>query len=77
MPAHSKLVLVEAVVSETEDAVLGRMMDINMMVMCGGKERTERQWRALLAASGFALSRVVLMPGPVSILEAEKAPPNC
>ncbi|MBI2688628.1 MAG: methyltransferase [Acidobacteria bacterium] len=72
MPAHAKLVQVEAVVPEGDDAMFGRMMDLNMMVMCGGKERTEKQWRELLDAAGFRLTRVVLMPGPVSIVEAEK-----
>ncbi|MBL8239453.1 MAG: hypothetical protein JNM66_18655 [Bryobacterales bacterium] len=72
MPSHAKLLLVETVVPETENAEFGRLMDINMMVMCGGKERTEREWRALLGAAGFALLRVVPMPGPVSIVEAVK-----
>jgi hypothetical protein len=70
MPAHAKLLLVEAVVSESNDAMVGRLMDINMMVMCGGKERTELQWRTLLQSAGFSVLRVVAMPGPVSIIEA-------
>lgn len=72
MPAHAKLLLVEAVVPEGDDAQFGRMMDLNMMVMCGGKERTEPEWRQLLTANGFALSRVIPMPGPVSLVEAVK-----
>ncbi|MFN0102370.1 MAG: methyltransferase [Bryobacteraceae bacterium] len=72
MPGHAKLILVEAVVPETDDAMFERMMDLNMMVMCGGKERTEAEWRALLDANGFSLSRVVPMPGPVSLVEAVK-----
>jgi hypothetical protein len=70
MPGHAKLVIVEAVVPEGDDAMFGRMMDLNMMIMCGGKERTEVEWRALLEANGFSLSRVVPMPGPVSLIEA-------
>ncbi|HEU0122497.1 MAG TPA: methyltransferase [Bryobacteraceae bacterium] len=72
MPAHAKLVLAEAVIPEEGDALYGRMMDINMMVMCGGKERTAREWTALLDANGFGITRIVEIPGPVSIVEAAK-----
>lgn len=72
MPAHAKLVLAEAVIPEEGDALYGRMMDINMMVMCGGKERTAKEWTALLDTSGFRATRFVEVPGPVSIVEAEK-----
>jgi hypothetical protein len=72
MPAAGKLLLVEAVVPEGDGGLFGRMMDINMMVMCGGKERTEAQWRALLSYGGFSLSRVISMPAPVSLIEAVK-----
>lgn len=72
MPSHAKLVLAEAVIPEEGDALYGRMMDMNMMVMCGGKERTAKEWEALLDANGFRLTRIVAIPGPVSIVEAEK-----
>jgi hypothetical protein len=70
MPAHAKLLLAEAVVADGDP--LGRMMDINMMVMCGGKERTQRQWQSLLSENGFQLVRVIALPGPVSLIEVEK-----
>ena len=72
MPSYGKLLLAEAVVPEEGDATFGRLMDINMMVMCGGKERTANEWRALLNANGFALTRIIPMPGPVSLIEAVK-----
>ena len=48
------------------------MMDLNTMLMCGGKERAEPECRQLFTANGFALSRVIPMPGPVSLVEAVK-----
>jgi hypothetical protein len=45
----------------------GKTMDV-LMLSIGGKERTEEEWRALLAASGFALGRV--WREPVTVLEA-------
>lgn len=73
MPVHAKLVLLEAVVP-TDEAISGpsRMMDLNMMVMCGGKERTEAQWRALLDANGFRLEKIVATPTPNFVIEASK-----
>jgi len=47
-------------------------MDMNMMVMCGGKERTETQWRELLGASGFEVIRIIPTPTPNFVIEAVK-----
>ncbi len=73
MPEHAKLALFEAVIP-TDDASSGpgRMMDLNMMVMCGGKERTEAQWRELLEANGFHLERIIPTPTPNFVIEASK-----
>jgi hypothetical protein len=38
---------------------LNARSDINMMVLTGGCERTEPEYRALLAAAGFRLTRVI------------------
>jgi len=46
-----------------------RWLDIQMMVMLGGRERTEAEFRALLSKADFELSRIVPTPSPVSILE--------
>jgi hypothetical protein len=44
-----------------------------MMVMTGGRERTEAEFSALLAAAGFKLTRVIPTRSPVSIVEAVRA----
>jgi len=73
MPAHAKLALFEAVVPE-DDSMAGpaRMMDLNMMVMCGGKERSQTEWRELLGANGFQLERIIPTPTPNFVIEATK-----
>lgn len=43
-------------------------MDLNMMVMATGKERTAGEFRELLDQSGFALERIVPTPSPLSII---------
>jgi hypothetical protein len=37
----------------------GLHLDLEMLVNLGGRERTEEQFRALFAASGFCLSRSI------------------
>jgi hypothetical protein len=47
--------------------------DLNMLVGCDGCERTEAQFRELLAGAGFALERVIPMAAEVSALVARPA----
>jgi SAM-dependent methyltransferase len=46
------------------------MTDLHMLVMTGGKERTEEEHRALLHAAGLRLRTVIRTKGPLAILEA-------
>jgi hypothetical protein len=50
-------------------------LDLLMLVLTGGQERTEEQFRQLLAGAGFALERIhpVAAPGNMAILEARPA----
>jgi hypothetical protein len=47
--------------------------DLHMMVLLGGLERTEAEYRSLLAAHGFRLTRVVPTAGDVSVIEGRPA----
>lgn len=42
----------------------GLALSLQMMVLVGGKERTQSEWAALLAAGGFQLDEVVRVPLP-------------
>jgi SAM-dependent methyltransferase len=46
--------------------------DLNMLVLTGGRERTEGEYRALLGRAGFRLSRVVPTRALVSLIEGER-----
>jgi hypothetical protein len=48
------------------------LMDLNMLVMVNGRERTAADYRALLARSGWRMTRVVPTAGEFSIVEAVK-----
>lgn len=70
-PRSAKLLLVEGIVqAETQNDFL-KDLDIEMLVMTTGHERTEREWRSVVERAGFRLMRVI-PAGPWSaILEAQ------
>lgn len=77
MPRGGKVLLLERVVPRAVTSEAARSLlisDLTMMVMNGGRERTEDQYRALLAASGLRLARVVPTATEISVLEAEPLP---
>lgn len=69
-----KLLLVERVVSQRAEPSAGAatkfLADLNMLLLTGGCERTEDEYRALLAAAGFQLTRIVPTSTPNSVIEA-------
>jgi O-methyltransferase domain len=51
---------------------MGKFIDLIMLVMAGGRERTEPEFRSLLAASGFTLSRIIPTPSPMCLIEGKR-----
>jgi carbamate kinase len=49
---------------------MSKVMDLNMLAMTGGKERTEKEYAALFEKTGFKLTRVIPTPSPMQIVEA-------
>ena len=49
----------------------GKILDLEMLIICDGKERTESEYRDLLAGAGFRLNRIVPTEAPVSVIEAD------
>jgi O-methyltransferase domain/Dimerisation domain len=68
--ADGTLLLMEFVLAEGNVKHLGKLVDLWLMLLVGGKERTERQYAELLASAGFRLSRVVRTASALSIVEA-------
>jgi len=73
LPENGKLILVEAVVPETSEPHFSKFIDLNMLVITGGRERTEAEFRKLYEDSGFKLTRVVQTESPFSVIEGVKA----
>jgi hypothetical protein len=70
MPQHARLLLVEAVlpVRAVDDPEAIRM-DLHMLALLGGRERTAAEYTALLAAAGLAVNRIIPTAAGVSVLE--------
>jgi ubiquinone/menaquinone biosynthesis C-methylase UbiE len=70
-----EFVLPDIVSAPAPELVFRFMSDLNMMVVTGGRERSEREWRQLLEEAGFRLTRNIPVPElDISILEAHSMP---
>ena len=52
-PAHARLLVTESVIEPGNEPEGAKWLDLLMLVLAGGRERTEPEWRALLVAGGF------------------------
>lgn len=70
MQGHGKLLVVEMLVGSKNKHSLAKFSDIGMLVLTGGRERTEREYMELLRHAGFELRRVLPTASGYSLLEA-------
>jgi hypothetical protein len=73
MPDDARVLIIDAVVPPPGEPHFAKFLDLEMLMLPGGMERTEEQFRSLLEASGFKLNRVIPTPSPIAIIEAAKA----
>ena len=55
---YSKLLINELFLRDRGSSVYATFLDINMMAVCAGMERTETQWEDLLKSSGLRISKI-------------------
>lgn len=55
----------------TEGDERGSQLDLTMMIMTGGEERTESEWNNLLHSTGFQLTKVYKKEGQLDLIEAK------
>ena len=73
LPHGGRILVVEMVISEDGKPSPAHLMDVNMLVLLPGKERTATEYGKLFAAAGLTLGRVLPTHSPFSIVEAIKA----
>ena len=69
---QGKLLLVEMVIPADNRPSPAQAMDLNMLVLLGGRERTEEEYRRLFHAAGFRLERIIPTQSPFSVIEATR-----
>lgn len=73
IPENGKLLLFEAVVPDDDQPHFSKFMDLIMLTMTGGRERTAAEYAALLEKGGFRMTRVVPTESFMGIVEAVPA----
>jgi hypothetical protein len=73
MTAHGKLVVVEAVIPPGNTPSFHKWMDLNMLVVTGGRERTAAEYHALFEAAGFKLTQIIPTSSEMSVIEGVRA----
>lgn len=68
-----KLLVVEQVIVPHEPSIAAKLMDLEMMVLLGGREREEPEFRKMFADSGWRLLRVIPTNSAMYIMEGEPA----
>jgi hypothetical protein len=69
-PPKAKLLLIEGIVDPSARDAVVLDVDIEMLVMTTGRERTRPEWESVLSRGGFRLTRIVPL-GPSGMIEAE------
>lgn len=73
MADGGRVLLIEIVLGDDLKSNFGAMLDLNMLVMPGGKERTAAEYRQLFGAAGLKLARIIPTTADVSVIEAVTA----
>jgi hypothetical protein len=71
MKPGARLAVLDDIIPDTPQFSFGKWLDLLMLTIPGGRERTEVEFRELLSSAGFDLEDVVATPAPVSILIAK------
>jgi O-methyltransferase domain/Dimerisation domain len=70
LPKNGRVILLECVLAPANAPDFGKILDLEMLMMPGGRERTADEFRALFAANGYELTKIVPTKSPLSVIEA-------
>ena len=69
MKTESKLLVVEMVIAPGNEPSVAKLLDLEMLVITGGRERTEAEFNNLFVSSGFKPSRIIPTKESVCVIE--------
>ncbi|QEH37477.1 Multifunctional cyclase-dehydratase-3-O-methyl transferase TcmN [Aquisphaera giovannonii] len=67
---RGRVLLAEMVIPPGNGPDFGKLLDLEMLVVAGGRERTEAEYRGLLAGAGLRMTRVVRTASPSCVIES-------
>ncbi len=70
MYSHSKLLVIERILPDSPGPDWTKTLDVHMLALFGGKQRTRNEYEALLNLAGFSMECEIDTAAEVSILEA-------
>ncbi len=76
MKPGSKLLIIEMIIPSGNDFSIAKLLDLEMLVLSGGKERTESEYKQLLEKSGLKLNRIISTKESICIIEGIKVTTN-
>jgi hypothetical protein len=69
-PPAARLLIIEALVSDSPGRHSSKILDIAMLAVTGGRERTPSEYETLLAAAGFRIEQIIPTRSEYSVVEA-------
>ena len=72
MARDGKVLVIEALIPPGNDPSPVKLLDLQMLVMTGGRQRTEQEYRQLYAAAGLRLLRILPTNTQFSIVEGAR-----
>lgn len=69
-PSHAQLLIIETLVSDSPGPHFAKTLDVIMLAITGGRERTALEYEALLNTTGFRFERVIRTRSQHSVVEA-------
>jgi len=73
MAPGGRVLVVDTVIPRGNKPHWGKLLDINMLVATGGRERTAEEFKKLFAQAGFKVRRIIPTRCPLSIVEGAAA----
>jgi hypothetical protein len=68
--ARGRVILLETVLKPGNEPDLGKLIDLEMLLLPGGKERTAEEFASLFERAGFTMTQIVPTQSPLSVIEA-------
>lgn len=70
MTRTTRLLVIERVIPPGNESFAGKMVDLTMLVMTGGRERTAQEYSEMLDSAGLSIAKVVPTSSGSSVIEA-------